>query len=327
MTKSPEAARVSAWQEFQHDTNVATQTLLYLLSCIHAIHEMQFQMFARFRDESGGDLGGLEEYARVHGDMYTVPPWPRLRVFPWVKGESLHERAGPDGPMEQHVFRAWVVEIYGLWENRYRNELKRLFREEMPDTPGLIRPEQDVIGDLRHIRNNLIHGGVAKRGEAASCKILEWFREGEQMRVRLPHVLDFLNQMDWLTEHHVTILEPLDRPRSSSWKIHADREPAPGLSKLVSTRPLVMPEAEEPKYRYAVSVAFEDGVFGRIPMGPADGIVSEPYKRWEEIRIDEAGNLRIPGAAPVLATDLYSACMEAKTDGPNPWSRWTRFRR
>ena len=133
--------------------------------------------------------------------------------------------------------------------------------------------------------------------------------------------------MDWLTEHPALILEPLDRPRSSGWHIHADREPTPGPPKLVSIRPLVTPEAENPKYRYAVNVAFEDGVFGRIPMGPADGSVSEPHKRWEEMRIDEAGSLRVPGAEPALAADLYAACMGPKTDGPHPWSRWTRFRR
>ena len=85
--------------------------------------------------------------------------------------------------------------------------------------------------------------------------------------------------------------------------------------------------APQPQVAMCPSAILFDGVFGRIQMGPADGSVSEPYKRWEEMRIDDAGNLRIPGAAPALATDLYGVCMGPKTDGAHPWSRWTRFRR
>ena len=156
----PEAGRATPWQEFRHDTNVATQSLLYLLAGIHAIHESQLQVFARIRDDHGGALGGIEEYARVHGNMHFVPPWPNLLGFLWLNGEPLHERAAPDGPMEQYVFKAWVVEVFDHWESRYRTKLERQFREQLPDACGLIRPEQEVLGDLRHIRNNGGHRKV-----------------------------------------------------------------------------------------------------------------------------------------------------------------------
>ena len=84
---------------------------------------------------------------------------------------------------------------YDTKENEYRNHL----RDAMAGVPGALRPRQQVIGDLRYIRNNLIHQGIAKKSEAGDCKILRWFERAERMQMRLGHVLDFLNQMDVCT--------------------------------------------------------------------------------------------------------------------------------
>ena len=318
-----EAKRTSLWRAFQHDTNVATNSLLYLLNGIHATREVMLQTLEHMRDRSGRAQGTIEDYARIHKDMCFTPPWPDLRVFPWLQGEPLIERTAPDGPLEQHVLRAWVVDVFGLWENHYRTELERSYGA----LPGIIRPRQDVLGDLRLIRNNLLHGGVAKGKEAADCKILRWFGEGARMQVRLRHVLDFLNQMDWLTADPVHIFDQPGPPRTSRWDILREKPQEGVPPPLVSIRPLLTPDAEDPRYRYGASIAFEDGVFGRIPMGPLGGGSPQLDALWQKMKMDDDGNLKVPGADAVPAGELYGLCLKPRTRGPGVWSRWVQFRK
>ena len=166
------------------------------------------------------------------------------------------------GPIEQMLLKAWVIGIYSRWESKYRNQLKH----ENRDLPGAIRPLQQVLGDLGHIRNDLLHNGIAKRNDSGRCEILRWFKVGERMHLRLRHVFDFLNQMAWLTDSPAVIRDGPGKP--SAW--HIDRtgaleEPAPAL---VSVRPFVNPQESDTRYRYGASIAFENGVFVTIPMGP-----------------------------------------------------------
>ena len=313
------------WQAFKHDVNVATNSLLNMLDCIHARHLAERQRLLQAMDTSGGALKNLEDAVRASGDIYSFPTYPKLRAFPALTGEPLLLRTAPSGPMEQTVLRGWLYEVWDQWESRYRTQLEHAIH----DLPGAIRPLQQVLGDLRHIRNNLLHNGIAKRNEAASCEILRWFTEGERMQVRLRHVFDFLNQMGWLDEGPTVILEK--QGKTSVW--HTDRgreldEPAPAL---VSVRPLVNPEQQDPRYRYEASVVFENGVFGRVPMGPekeeTEAQAEERTRKWMKMTVNEKGDLHVPDLGTVAATKLYSGCLKGeKRPAPGLWQPVVQFR-
>ena len=315
------------WRKFQHEVNVATNSLLYLLYGANQTHVAMQQSVAEMRNASGGVCGSVEDYARIHVDTYITPSYPKLRTFPSLTGEPLLERSAPGGMLEQMAFKGWIAEVYNqLWESRYRTKLERVGRE-MPD---VIRPRQEVLGDLRHIRNNLLHGGVAKKGEAADCTILKWFKAGDKMQMRVRYVLDFLNQMGWLTDTPMVTDTTGPTTKMSRWSTITavnERKPDEPIPALISVRPIADPEAENPIFRFGASVAFEDGVFGKILMGTLWQEVEEKDRQWKYMEVDYTGCLSVPEVGMVEAAPLYEACLrEPKLQGPGVWSRWIQFR-
>ena len=314
------------WDEFRHDVTVATNSLLYMLEGVHSQYRAERQRLVEANDLSGGDVATLEDALRTYGDSYASPTYPRLRAFPTATGEPLFSRAAPGGSMEQMLLKAWVIDIYSRWESTYRNQLKH----ESRHLPGAIRPLQQVLGDLGHIRNDLFHNGIAKRNESGRCEILRWFKVGDRMHLRLRHVFDFLNQMSWLTEGPAVIRDGPVKP--SAWQIDRTSElelPAPAL---VSVRPFVNPLESDTRYRYGASIAFENGVFVTIPMGPereeTPARAKDRARKWIKMTVNEAGDLSVPGLGTVSADSLYrSALNEEKYFGAGIPGPWIQFRK
>ena len=313
------------WNEFQHNVNVATNSLIYLLEAIHGKHLVERQRLIQAVDASGGTLMTLEDAVRAVGDVCFVPAYSTLRARPLLSGEPLFGRTSPGGSMERTAFNGWLYEVWNLWESRYRTQLKH----EVRDLSGAIRPRQQVLGDLRHIRNNLLHNGVAKRGEAASCEILRWFAEGEKMQVRLRHVFDFLNQMGWLHEESIIFLA--DRGSTSRWLVDRTGEPESPPPSLISVRPLFNPEQQDPRFRYEASMVFENGVFGRTPMGPereeTEAQAKDRTRKWMTMTVSGDGNLYVPDLGTVSAAVLYRNHLKgAKQPAPGIPQPWVQFR-
>ena len=110
----------------------------------------------------------------------------------------------------------------------------------------------------------------------------------------------------------------------------AGSEPVHGrIPDLVSVRPIAMPDESDWRYRFGVSVAFADGVFGRVPMPtpgpPTDEQALLHTSRWERTEIQD-GNLHVPGIATVPSDALYRNCYEPPHTGPSVWSRFVEIR-
>ena len=320
-----EAAWGRLWLAFQHEVSVLTNSLLHNLDAIQAKHHQQRQHLTGIVDASDGDLKTLEDAVRTHGNSSSMWGPPRLRAYPMLIGEPLFRRTELDGSMEHSALKGWVYEVYDRWDSGYRNYLKHA----AAGVPGAIRPLQEVIGDLRHIRNNLIHKGIAKKGEAGDCKILKWFERGERMQVRLRHVLDFLNQIGWLHEPGPIHLD--DQGRASFWTLDRTERPGEARPDLISARPIVDWDRQDPRFRYEVSVVFENGVFGRIAMGPAEEVPEWQHKqmaeRWMNMMVNDDGELQVPGWTIASAEVLYRSCLtDERQPGPGIWSPPFRFR-
>ena len=150
------------------------------------------------------------------------------------------------------------------------------------------------------------------------------------MHLRLRHVFDFLNQMSWLTEGPAVIRDGPVKP--SAWQIDRTSElelPAPAL---VSVRPFVNPLESDTRYRYGASIAFENGVFVTIPMGPereeTPARAKDRARKWIKMTVNEAGDLSVPGLGTVSADSLYrSALNEEKYFGAGIPGPWIQFRK
>ncbi|MCY3744913.1 MAG: hypothetical protein OXH05_01680 [Acidobacteria bacterium] len=281
-------------QRFERGVVEATSALIYTLYGVNLVHR---------RSEG------------MPPSSFPTPDYPPLRVVPYVTdNQPFSRRVAPGGPVEQFVLKAWVVEVYSIWEDDYRSKLVPLFQQL---TSRAIRPESDVLGDLGYIRGDLVHHkAVAKK--CARCKVLKWFSRGERMHLSMHHVLDFLNQMGWIRDG-CTVVDD----RVVLWlPPREQRMASETVPRLASVRPMV---DDELPCRFGMTVVFEDGVFANVPI-EADGSLPSD-EQWNNIVIDASGDLRVPNGAVISAAALYGHCFGPTRKGPGPYSTPFRFAR
>ncbi|MYC60399.1 MAG: hypothetical protein F4X09_09460 [Gammaproteobacteria bacterium] len=277
---------------FRIDVVLATNSLIYTLWGINLVH----------RQSKGYPV-----------NSFPIPDYPSLKVLPQVTMNTpFSERVAPNGPIEQLAFKAWVTEVYDhLWEGKYRNRLRKVFQDPKS---GKARMETDPLGDLRLIRNDLIHNkSIAK--DCAKGKILRWFNRDEQIQMKFGHILDFLNQMGWIDNNHSLV----DGDRMVLWLPPVEEvTPSEKAPCLVSVRPLIY-ELDEFQYRYCASVVFADGYFAKAPftLHESEQMTDE---RWRNIQINSHGDVFIPPSTTICAQQLYSSCFGPTFAGPGLYS-------
>ena len=226
------------------------------------------------------------EYQSAPGVAHPIPlPGLSLCLLPTIILVPDDDLYGPKGAAAKMAYTGWIAETFALWENRNRNELQASFQAD-----DAIRPEMDAFGDLRYVRNDLLHNnGIASAEQARKCVVLKWFTAGERMALGTRHVLDFLNQTGVLSLHsahnaasHSCVLSVLpDRDALLQWK------PEP---KLVSVRTHGA-DKQTDLYK-AVTVAFDNGLFANVPFMVRDA-------RQREVLGD--ASIRPDGSALVFA--------------------------
>jgi hypothetical protein len=96
-------------------------------------------------------------------------------------------KISPDGTNLRIIGNMCLVMIYQYWEDRYREEIavsKGVTKEEL---------SSDLFGDIRYLRNSIVHNNGRAISEVDRCKLLKWFKEGEEI------VID-VEKMDYLIE-------------------------------------------------------------------------------------------------------------------------------
>jgi len=68
-----------------------------------------------------------------------------------------------------------AVLLYQYWENHYRPQIGKL--KQVPSNKVQI----DVMGDLRHIRESIIHHRAIALPAIDKCVTLKWFTEGDEI--------------------------------------------------------------------------------------------------------------------------------------------------
>lgn len=144
------------------------------------------------------------------------------------------------------------------------------------------------------------------------------------------HVFDFLNQMGWLGEDSLNLFA--ERGTASSWQIDRTAKVEDPPPALISARPVINPEQPDPVHRYEASIVFENGLFGRTPMGPdreeTQTQASERSCKWMKMTVNDDGNLHVPGLGTVSAADLYRLHLKGeKHPAPGIWQPAVRFRK
>ena len=283
------------WHSFLYDVNRATASLMYLLQGMESVRNSELAPY-----------NNSPPIQQQYAACFPKLPYIGVPLSMSGIGFDLNDVLSREGEAEQLAFKGWVEQVYNhIWEGSYRNELKAAL-----EGSGIIRPEGDPIGDFGHIRNDLIHKhGVASEEESGRCTVLKWFKPGEKIVLGMRHVLDFLNQMGFLT----TMPGFLSHGPAAKWTVFPDMEDAlrkGPLPQLVSIRISMDKVQDDGSSWHIVSVAFENGVFTNIPVEyPNDGSSSaERIEFFNNTSVDKNGDLRFANG---LAKDRGSLYMEA----------------
>ena len=298
----------------------ATPSLMYLLQGMESVRDSELSPYNRLPPVQ-------KQYAACFPKLSYVDVPLSLSGIPFDPNDLLKR----EGETEQLAFKGWIEQIYNCtWESQYRNELKDSF-----EGPDIIQPQTDPIGDLRMVRNDLIHnGGVASAESTGKCRVLKWFEPGDSIILGMRHVFDFLNQMAFLSTNPGF----LGDGSVAHWTVFPGMEDAIAnkpIPKLASLRTSFNKELEGGSTWHVMSIVFENGVFVSIPVDYAAN--GRPLKeRIEFINktcIDGDGNVRFPNGSVKDRRSLYREAVNAlfhkgpKIDGigiPGPWFRFRK---
>lgn len=273
---------------------------------------------------------GFVKPTHANHPSFQFPALPGIDIYPVL------DEYEPDPPnMHEHfanqlAFKGWVAYIYGIWESNFRQHLKNSFKGD-----NLILPEEQVMGDLRHIRHDLLHhASVATKEHSGQCKTLTWFKSGDTMTFETRHVFDFMNQADMLTLH--PFRPEHDLPNAYGWSFCSELPEAnrvEDVPKLVSVKTTVDDDSYDGSPRYMMRVVFENGVFGQGPVPFRNDNI--PLDQNREIfcktSIDENGNLCFQDGRFTSMIILYNLCVQFLFGkggrGPGMWGNWIKFRK
>lgn len=120
-------------------------------------------------------------------DQVDTPPYAG-----WRLSEALRQ-VQENGAVETSLGHQWITFLFELWEHEYRPRLAKIHRRSVGDE------KYDLLGDLRHLRNDVVHHrGVATSGNTGRCILLRhWFQPGEVIRLAGRHLDEFFRMFPW----------------------------------------------------------------------------------------------------------------------------------
>jgi len=88
------------------------------------------------------------------------------------------ESARRDGEFPDIIAKALLIRMYAEWNERYRPKIAEEFSVEAKDV------RSDLMGDLRHVRNWIVHGKAVVGAEVTKICVLPWkLTEGSTLHV------------------------------------------------------------------------------------------------------------------------------------------------
>ncbi|HEY9295501.1 MAG TPA: hypothetical protein VIQ31_03850, partial [Phormidium sp.] len=67
------------------------------------------------------------------------------------------------------------ISIYSYWEDYYRNKIAELLSKKKNDL------KEPIMGDLRLVRNSIIHHRAIALPEIEDCTLLRWYKERDKI--------------------------------------------------------------------------------------------------------------------------------------------------
>jgi hypothetical protein len=114
----------------------------------------------------------------IPGEIKSRPGWRRSQ---YLKNTEL------GGICSRYLGWSWVTLVYDRWDDDFRHR----FAHKMGCSHKQLKC--DLMGDLRHLRNDISHNkGMATSEHSGQCRILkDWFTVGNFIDIAISHPSQF----------------------------------------------------------------------------------------------------------------------------------------
>lgn len=138
-------------------------------------------------------------YEELCGEGFNVES-----VSPLMKQGEVKERTARNGINYILMGRLCVVHASGYWETYLRKEVGIALGEKNP-------PKHDFWGDMRLLRNAILHNKGKANSGFDKMRVLQWFKPGDQINLDFDKVKEIFAQMAYFRNClHALSLPPHD---------------------------------------------------------------------------------------------------------------------
>lgn len=132
----------------------------------------------------------IEQLDNVHFSYGTDNPEnPKSVELHRVTQGEFKQRNSKNGINYKFIGNMCLISIYQYWEDYYRDKIavsKGMKKNDL---------KSDIMGDLRWLRVSIIHHkGIATK-DVEKCKILKWYREGDEIFINKEKILEIISNI------------------------------------------------------------------------------------------------------------------------------------
>lgn len=88
---------------------------------------------------------------------------------------ELKARNEEGGANQKFIANMCLVSIYQYWEDHYRKKIAGVLGKKNSDI------QSDIMGDIRLLRDSIIHHEAVGKKKVEKCKVLMWFKKGDEI--------------------------------------------------------------------------------------------------------------------------------------------------
>lgn len=167
---------------------------LYLDSIVG--YEILHERLEKHQEQTRDLLGEHEYAAREFQDTCSIAyehlgggDHRLVSMSPLMRQGDLRKRIEPNGLNAQLIGNLLVVSAYAYWEEYLRIEIGKA-KCVISATEGNSNKVRNILnrevtsdfwGDLRHLRNSIVHSHGVANSDVAKCKAITWFKPGEKI--------------------------------------------------------------------------------------------------------------------------------------------------
>jgi hypothetical protein len=131
------------------------------------------------REIPGSTVESLDQsqYFYADGPPQHHPDDPTAAWLHETTQGELKRRNLPGGLNDIFIGNMALVVIYTYWENHYRAQIASALGTNKNNVSA------SVFGDIRLIRNSIVHHRGIALAEVERCEVLKWFREGAEISI------------------------------------------------------------------------------------------------------------------------------------------------